>query len=227
MEAKNFVEFNMDFVKDKDKKVKKEVGKRSPTKETSHPRARMQRNPMMVVATRGAQLFLVEQAHHVKGCPQLKLSMLLPSQDDRYETEACMGSMWLLNSMKGKVTKVPPKEKPSIGLMFVNAQVNKKSTKVIEHLWMNAMNSSIPILGIAQKVPTCLSEWSRKVDIIMVTTNGFNLALGMDFLNTIKPFSMHSSKVVDKWFRLYSTIKVPQGAPVFFEMKDDRLAEYA
>uniref|UniRef100_A0A803N774 Aspartic peptidase DDI1-type domain-containing protein n=1 Tax=Chenopodium quinoa TaxID=63459 RepID=A0A803N774_CHEQI len=49
--------------------------------------------------------------------------------------------------------------------------------------------SPVPILDVAHKVPICLGQWSGTINLTVVHMDDFPLVLGLEFIDTIRPFS--------------------------------------
>ncbi|ERM93990.1 hypothetical protein AMTR_s00136p00064270 [Amborella trichopoda] len=119
-----------------------------------------------------------------------------------------MESVQFLNMRKAETER--PKA-PNKGLMYVEAQINEKTTKatidtsathnfvskdeanrlglqiVKETGWVKAVNSEAqPIHGTPHGVNICQGPWSGKVDLYVVPMDDYQVVLGMDFLSRVK-----------------------------------------
>ncbi|KAL2936913.1 RNA-directed DNA polymerase-like protein [Bienertia sinuspersici] len=72
---------------------------------------------------------------------------------------------------KGEVTR--------LGLKYAKEPGRLKTVKT----------SPVPILGIARGVPLCLGEWKGTVDLTFVNMGDFSLVLGMEFMDSVKPWT--------------------------------------
>uniref|UniRef100_A0A803MP99 Ty3 transposon capsid-like protein domain-containing protein n=1 Tax=Chenopodium quinoa TaxID=63459 RepID=A0A803MP99_CHEQI len=52
--------------------------------------------------------------------------------------------------------------------------------------------SPVPILGVAHKVPICLGQWSGTIYLTVVHMDDFSLVLGLEFIDTVRPFSLEA-----------------------------------
>lgn len=127
-----------------------------------------------------------------------------------------MGSLRLLNKIskeqptnEGNKLNVLPR---SSGLIFVESIVNGVWAKSLfdcgathnfvtkdeatrlglkyhkESGSLKAVNSSsMPIHGVARDVPLRLGEWEGKADFTVVTMDDFNVVLGLEFMDTVRP----------------------------------------
>uniref|UniRef100_A0A803NAM3 Uncharacterized protein n=1 Tax=Chenopodium quinoa TaxID=63459 RepID=A0A803NAM3_CHEQI len=127
-----------------------------------------------------------------------------------------MGSVKATFEAEGcsNVVKVSILPRPKGKLMFVEALVNGRASKELVDMGashkfiakeeasklgvkytkepgtLKTVNTSpVPILGIARKVPLCLGEWSGTVDLTVVNMDDFSLALGLEFMDSVRPFS--------------------------------------
>uniref|UniRef100_A0A803N6J6 Uncharacterized protein n=1 Tax=Chenopodium quinoa TaxID=63459 RepID=A0A803N6J6_CHEQI len=126
-----------------------------------------------------------------------------------------------------KVCTLPWHKKPY--LMFVEALVGGKASKALVDtgathnfvtlkeatrldLKFTKKRSSLktvntipaPIHGVARGVPLQLSEWKGTVDFIVVDMDDFNLVLGLEFMDSVRPFTFEEDGSL--------TIKRGQGA---------------
>ncbi|KAL2943047.1 Transposon Tf2-9 polyprotein [Bienertia sinuspersici] len=111
-----------------------------------------------------------------------------------------------------KVSTLPRSKKSS--LMFVEAMVNEQASKALvdtgathnfiakgeairlglkyvkEPGRLKTVNTSpVPILGISRGVPLRLGEWKGTVDLTVVNMDDFSLVLGMEFMDSVKPWT--------------------------------------
>ncbi|ERM94692.1 hypothetical protein AMTR_s00011p00232500, partial [Amborella trichopoda] len=118
---------------------------------------------------------------------------------------------WILNAIKAQALDVQPASKTTKELMYVDIQLNGRSTMPMVdtgathnfisgdeakrlglHLEkdssrLKAVNSEAkPLLGVAKAVELKLGGWSGTVNLSAVPMNDFRVILGMDFLRAAK-----------------------------------------
>uniref|UniRef100_A0A803MYN9 Retrotransposon gag domain-containing protein n=1 Tax=Chenopodium quinoa TaxID=63459 RepID=A0A803MYN9_CHEQI len=116
-----------------------------------------------------------------------------------------------------KVVKVSTLPRPKGSLMFVDTLVNGRASKALvdcgashnfitekeamklgikytkEPGRIKTVNTSpVPILGVAHKVPICLGQWSGTINLTVVHMDDFSLVLGLEFIDTVRPFSFEA-----------------------------------
>lgn len=150
--------------------------------------------------------FLCKGPHKAMYWPQReKLSSLLQREEameEAVQEETTMGSLRLLDSIKGKVGVPKPERK---GRMYLSAKVNGVDTKALldtgashnfleigeakrlgityikEQGWLKTVNSAIkPIYGVARGVRLHLGEWCGLVDFSVVDMDDFKMVLGVE-----------------------------------------------
>uniref|UniRef100_A0A803LW10 Ty3 transposon capsid-like protein domain-containing protein n=1 Tax=Chenopodium quinoa TaxID=63459 RepID=A0A803LW10_CHEQI len=116
-----------------------------------------------------------------------------------------------------KVVQVSTLPRPKGSLMFVDTLVNGRASKALvdcgashnfitekEAMKLGIKNtkepgriktvntSPVPILGVAHKVPICLGQWSGTINLTVVHMDDFSLVLGLEFIDTVRPFSFEA-----------------------------------
>uniref|UniRef100_A0A803N1K7 Ty3 transposon capsid-like protein domain-containing protein n=1 Tax=Chenopodium quinoa TaxID=63459 RepID=A0A803N1K7_CHEQI len=116
-----------------------------------------------------------------------------------------------------KVVQVSTLPRPKGSLMFVDTLVNGRASKALvdcgashnfitekeamklgikytkEPGRIKTVNTSpVPILGVAHKVPICLGQWSGTINLTVVHMDDFSLVLGLEFIDTVRPFSFEA-----------------------------------
>uniref|UniRef100_A0A803N0S9 Retrotransposon gag domain-containing protein n=1 Tax=Chenopodium quinoa TaxID=63459 RepID=A0A803N0S9_CHEQI len=116
-----------------------------------------------------------------------------------------------------KVVKVSTLPRPKGSVMFVDTLVNGRASKALvdcgashnfitekeamklgikytkEPGRVKTVNTSpVPILGVAHKVPICLGQWSGTINLTVVHMDDFSLVLGLEFIDTVRPFSFEA-----------------------------------
>uniref|UniRef100_A0A803N278 Eukaryotic translation initiation factor 3 subunit G N-terminal domain-containing protein n=1 Tax=Chenopodium quinoa TaxID=63459 RepID=A0A803N278_CHEQI len=86
------------------------------------------------------------------------------------------------------------KEATRLGLKFTKKRGSLKTVNTIP----------APIHGVARGVPLQLSEWKGAVDFTVVDMDDFNLVLGLEFMDSVRPFTFEEDGSL--------TIKRGQGA---------------
>uniref|UniRef100_A0A803N5J7 Uncharacterized protein n=1 Tax=Chenopodium quinoa TaxID=63459 RepID=A0A803N5J7_CHEQI len=71
------------------------------------------------------------------------------------------------------------KEATRLGLKFTKKKGSLKTVNTIP----------APIHGVARGVPLQLSEWEGAVDFTVVDMDDFNLVLGLEFMDSVRPFT--------------------------------------
>uniref|UniRef100_A0A803KUJ8 Uncharacterized protein n=1 Tax=Chenopodium quinoa TaxID=63459 RepID=A0A803KUJ8_CHEQI len=119
----------------------------------------------------------------------------------------------------GDVIKVSTLPRPKGKLMFVKALVNGRTSWALVDMGashnfiakeeasklgveyakepdtLKTVNASpVPILGISRKVPLSLGDWSDTVDITVVNMDDFALVLGLEFMDSVRPFSFERDR---------------------------------
>ncbi|RVW63411.1 hypothetical protein CK203_055931 [Vitis vinifera] len=147
--------------------------------------------------------FLCDGPHWARDYPKRKALNVMIKEKEQ-EGDAKVGSLQLLNSLKGKPM---PKTPQSKGLMYVEAFVNGKATKALvdtgathnfvsedearrlelqaskEGGWLKAVNSAAkPSHGVVRGVTMHIGSWERRVDFTVAPMDDFKMVLGMDFL---------------------------------------------
>ncbi|XP_013594832.1 PREDICTED: uncharacterized protein LOC106302997 [Brassica oleracea var. oleracea] len=141
------------------------------------------------------------------------LSAIMESRDTETpgEEPGKMGSLQLLNALKAN-----PGVKPtSKGLMYVEARINDKPTRVLMDTgathnfmttdeavrlgvkwskkdgWMKTVNARAqPVDGIARGVGMKLGSWSGPVNFSVIPMDDFKVVLGMDFMRQVSAIPM-------------------------------------
>ncbi|XP_072980653.1 uncharacterized protein [Typha angustifolia] len=170
--------------------------------------------------------FLCGGPHFVKNCPQRKSLNAVQVQkqssesDDEKSTEGPhMGVLRLLNVLKAQVGEkrksLPSKNRKPNELMFVDIELNGKSTKALVNAGathnfiadheaqrlglllskdssrMKAVNSkSQPIAGQAKDIHVAVGSWRGKANFMAVPLDDFQVILGMEFLQTARGVPM-------------------------------------
>uniref|UniRef100_A0A803LVV6 Uncharacterized protein n=1 Tax=Chenopodium quinoa TaxID=63459 RepID=A0A803LVV6_CHEQI len=116
-----------------------------------------------------------------------------------------------------KVVQVSTLPRPKGSLMFVDTLVNGRASEALvdcgashnfitekeamklgikytkEPGRIKTVNTSpVPILGVAHKVPICLGQWSGTINLTVVHMDDFSLVLGLEFIDTVRPFSFEA-----------------------------------
>uniref|UniRef100_A0A803LV16 Uncharacterized protein n=1 Tax=Chenopodium quinoa TaxID=63459 RepID=A0A803LV16_CHEQI len=116
-----------------------------------------------------------------------------------------------------EVVKVSTLPRPKGSLMFVDTLVNGRASKALVNCGashnfitekevmklgikytkepgrIKTVNTSpVPILGVAHKVPICLGQWSGTINLTVVHMDDFSLVLGLEFIDTVRPFSFEA-----------------------------------
>ncbi|VVA94765.1 unnamed protein product [Arabis nemorensis] len=107
-----------------------------------------------------------------------------------------MGSLLLLNALKAS----PTLKQMSKGLMYVEARVNKKPTRVMvedeavrlgvkwtkREGWMKTVNAKAQsVNGVASGIEMQLGSWSGPVNFSVIPMDDFKVVLGMDFMRQV------------------------------------------
>ena len=153
--------------------------------------------------------FLCDGPHWARECPKRKaLNALIERETEQEGDDAHMGSMQLLNALKVKQAKEQLQRK---GLMYVEAKVNRMSTKAMidtgathnfvseeearrlklriskEAGWLKAVNSVAKTSQeVARGVTMMIGPWEGKVNFMVAPIDDFKRVLGMDFLRQVK-----------------------------------------
>ncbi|VVB03697.1 unnamed protein product [Arabis nemorensis] len=163
--------------------------------------------------------FVCKGPHRMRNCPKMgSLSAIMENR--KGETQKAesgkMGSLQLLNALKAGPTLKPM----SKGLMYVEARVNKKPTRVMVDTggthnfmaedevvrlgvewtkrdgWIKTVNAKAqPVNGVAYGIEMQLGSWSGPVNFSVIPMDDFKVVLGMDFMRQVMaiPLSALSS----------------------------------
>lgn len=158
--------------------------------------------------------FVCKGPHAMKDCPKMgSLSAIMESRETETPEEgpSKMGSLQLLNALKANPVVKPT----SKGLMYVEARINGKPTRVMVDTgathnfmaideavrlgvkwskkdgWMKTVNAKAqPVNGIARKVGMRLGSWTGPVDFSVIPMDDFKVVLGMDFMRQVSAIPM-------------------------------------
>ena len=128
-----------------------------------------------------------------------------------------MGSLQLLNALKANPVVKPT----SKGLMYVEARINEKPTRVMVDMgtthnfmaidkavrlgvkwskkdgWMKTVNTKAqPVHGISQGVGIKLVSWSGLVTFSVIPMDDFKVVLGMEFMRQVSAVPMPALSLV-------------------------------
>ncbi|WZZ33691.1 hypothetical protein YC2023_017092 [Brassica napus] len=158
--------------------------------------------------------FVCKGPHAMKDCPKMgSLSAIMESRDPETPEgeQGKMGSLQLLNALKANPVVKPT----SKGLMYVEAWINDKPTRVMVDTgathnfmatdeavrlgikwskkdgWMKTVNARAqPVNGIARGVGMKLGSWSGPVNFSVIPMDDFKVVLGMDFMRQVSAIPM-------------------------------------